>query len=68
MLLSPFVRQTSRTFVSSEDRECLLILKEMVEAGKLRPVIDRTYALSAVPDAIRYHEEGHARGKIVITV
>ena len=68
MLLSPFVRQTFRTFVSSEDRECLLVLKEMVESGKLTPVIDRTYALSEVPDAIRYHEEGHTRGKIVISV
>jgi NADPH:quinone reductase-like Zn-dependent oxidoreductase len=43
-------------------------LKQLIEAGKLTPVIDRTYLLSEVPEAIRYLEEGHARGKVVITV
>jgi NADPH:quinone reductase-like Zn-dependent oxidoreductase len=40
----------------------------MIEAGKVRPVIDRTYPLSQTAEAIRYLEEGHAKGKIVITV
>jgi NADPH:quinone reductase-like Zn-dependent oxidoreductase len=40
----------------------------MMETGKLNPVIDRTYKLDQVPEAIRYLEEGHARGKVVITV
>jgi NADPH:quinone reductase-like Zn-dependent oxidoreductase len=40
----------------------------MIEAGTLKPVIDRTYPLIEVPDAIRYLEEGHSRGKVVITV
>ena len=44
------------------------VLKDLIEAGKVTPVIDRTYPLSEVPDAIRYLEEGHARGKVVITV
>jgi NADPH:quinone reductase-like Zn-dependent oxidoreductase len=44
------------------------VLRELVEAGKVAPVIDRTYPLSEVPDAIRYVEQGHARGKVVITV
>jgi NADPH:quinone reductase-like Zn-dependent oxidoreductase len=44
------------------------VLKELIEAGKVRSVIDRTYPLSEVPEAIRYLEEGHARGKVVITV
>jgi NADPH:quinone reductase-like Zn-dependent oxidoreductase len=43
-------------------------MKELLEAGKAKPVIDRCYPLSEVPDAIRYLEEGHAQGKVVITV
>lgn len=43
-------------------------LKERIEVGEVSPVIDRTYSLSEVPEAIRYLEEGHARGKVVITV
>jgi NADPH:quinone reductase-like Zn-dependent oxidoreductase len=46
----------------------MLVLKELIESRKVRPVIDRTYPLSEVPEAIRYLEEGHARGKVVITV
>jgi NADPH:quinone reductase-like Zn-dependent oxidoreductase len=45
----------------------LMILKEMLESGKVVPVIDKRYTLKEVPDAIRYLAEGHARGKIVIT-
>ena len=67
-LLFPFVSQKLGTFVSSENYEDLIVLKELIESGKLTPVIDRTYPLAEVPDAIRYLEEGHARGKIVITV
>jgi D-arabinose 1-dehydrogenase-like Zn-dependent alcohol dehydrogenase len=46
----------------------LQFLKELIEAGKLTPVVDRTYSLGEVPDAIRCLHDGHARGKIVITV
>jgi NADPH:quinone reductase-like Zn-dependent oxidoreductase len=46
----------------------MVVLKELLEAGKITPVIDRTYSLSEVPEAIRYLEEGHARGKVVISV
>ena len=46
----------------------LLVLKELCEAGKVRPVIDRRFPLSEVPAAVRYVEDGHARGKVVITV
>jgi NADPH:quinone reductase-like Zn-dependent oxidoreductase len=45
----------------------LEFLKELIETGKLASVIDRTYPLREVPEAIRYLEEGHARGKVVIT-
>jgi NADPH:quinone reductase-like Zn-dependent oxidoreductase len=67
-LLSALVRQRLRPLVSKERRADLLVLKELIEAGKVTPVIDRTYPLSEVPQAIRYLEEGHARGKVVITV
>jgi NADPH:quinone reductase-like Zn-dependent oxidoreductase len=68
LMLSPFVDQKLGTFVSSENHEDLVVLKELIEAGKVAPVIDRTYPLSEVPEAIRYLEEGHAQGKVVITV
>src|SRR5215210_5508778 len=68
MMLSPFVGQKLGTFVSTQNHEDLLVLKELIESGKVTPVIDRTYPLAEVPEAMRYLEEGHARGKVVITV
>ncbi len=53
---------------SKPNQKDLAFLKELLEAGKVVPVIDRRYQLSEVPDALRYLEEGHARGKVVITV
>jgi NADPH:quinone reductase-like Zn-dependent oxidoreductase len=50
------------------NKEDLRVLKELVEAGTVSPVLDRTYPLAEVPDAIRYLEEGRARGKVVVTV
>lgn len=67
-MLSAFVSQKLRGLTSTERREDLEFLKELIEAGKVTPVIDRTYPLSEAPEAIRYLEEGHARGKVVITV
>ena len=60
--------QKLTTFISKENHQDMLILKELIEAGKVTPVIDRTYPLSEAPQAIRYLEGGHARGKVVITV
>ncbi|MGB5504195.1 MAG: NAD(P)-dependent alcohol dehydrogenase [Polyangiales bacterium] len=68
LLLSPFVRQRLRTFVAKESAEDLLVLKELIESGKVTPVIDRTYALREAADAIRHLKEGHARGKLVLSV
>jgi NADPH:quinone reductase-like Zn-dependent oxidoreductase len=68
LLLSPFVRQRLRVFVVRHNRQDLAVLKELVEAGKLVPVIDRRYALSDVPEALRHQGEGHARGKSVIAL
>ena len=64
--LSPFVRQRMRVFIVKHNREDLAVLKELVEAGKVAPVIDRHYKLSEVPEALRYQGEGHPQGKIVI--
>ncbi|MGZ8786511.1 MAG: NAD(P)-dependent alcohol dehydrogenase [Acidimicrobiia bacterium] len=67
-VLSLFVRQQGRPFVSLPNKEDLATLKELVEAGKVTPVIDRTYPLSQTAEAIGHVGEGHARGKTVITV
>jgi NADPH:quinone reductase-like Zn-dependent oxidoreductase len=50
------------------NKEDLTILSDLMQAGKVTPVIDRRYSLSEVPAAIRYLEEGHARGKVIVTV
>jgi NADPH:quinone reductase-like Zn-dependent oxidoreductase len=68
LLLSPFVGHNLRAFVAKGDKEDLLLLREQIEAGKVTPVIDRTYPLSEAPEAVRHLEAGHARGKIVITM
>src|SRR5205807_5009044 len=68
LLLSALVRQRMRVFVVRHNREDLGVLKELVEAGKITPVIDRRFALADVPDALRYQGEGHTAGKIVIAV
>ncbi|TLZ83664.1 MAG: zinc-binding dehydrogenase, partial [Methanobacteriota archaeon] len=67
-ILSRFVHQRPLFFIAKLPREDLILLKELLEAGKVTPVIDRTYPLTETPAAIRYLEEGHARGKVVITV
>jgi NADPH:quinone reductase-like Zn-dependent oxidoreductase len=67
-VLSRFVGQRLRMLASKPRQEDLQTLRELIEAGKLTPVIDRTYPLPEVPEAIRQLEAGHTRGKIVITV
>jgi NADPH:quinone reductase-like Zn-dependent oxidoreductase len=67
-MLSPFVSQKLGTFVSKPKGGDLVVLKELIEAGKVTPVIGQTYPLSEVPEAFRRLEKGHARGKVVITV
>jgi NADPH:quinone reductase-like Zn-dependent oxidoreductase len=68
VLLSPFVGQTLRTFVNSENHKDLIVLTGLIEAGKVTPAIDRRYPLAEAPKAIRYLLEGHARGKVVVTI
>ena len=67
-MLSLFVSQRMVPFVTTANKEDLVVLKDLLEAGKVTPVIDRSYGLIDVPEAIRYLEEGHARGKVVVTV
>ena len=66
LVLSPFVSQKMASFTVKPNKADLQILRQLIEAGKLAPVIDRTYPLSEVPEAIRYLENGRARGKIVV--
>ncbi|HEY6478702.1 MAG TPA: NAD(P)-dependent alcohol dehydrogenase [Streptosporangiaceae bacterium] len=68
MLLSPFVGQKLGTFICSENAADLLVLTGLIESGQVTPVIDRAYPLSEAPAAIRYLQDGHARGKVVISV
>ena len=64
---SPFLRQQGRPYLSVPKLKDLTFLKELIEAGKVTPAIDRTYPLSDAADAFRYLGNGHARGKVVIT-
>ena len=68
LALSPFVRHNLRMVLAATKAADLQVLTELIEAGKVTPVIDRTYPLSKAPDAIRDLQAGHARGKLVITV
>lgn len=68
VVLRRFVKQRLVFFLAQTNKEDMLVLKELLETGKVVPVIDRTYPLSETPEAIRYLETGHARGKVVITV
>ncbi len=73
LLLGSWVSMTGRKKIgqmetAKPNKKDLVFIKELLEAGKVVPVIDRTYPLSEVPEAIRYLEAGHAKGKVVITV
>ena len=68
LLVSRFVGQRLLLLLAKNSKEDLLALKELIEAGKVTPVIGRTYQLSEAPEAIRYLEAGHAEGKTVIAV
>jgi NADPH:quinone reductase-like Zn-dependent oxidoreductase len=66
--LSPAVSQRLVSFLAHQSQADLAVLRELIQAGKVTPVIDRTYSLSRAAEAIGYLEQGHARGKVVITV
>lgn len=68
LFLSPFVDQDMAMLLADVTRDDLLYLGGLIESGQMKTVIDRSYPLAEVPEAIRYLEDGHARGKVVITV
>jgi NADPH:quinone reductase-like Zn-dependent oxidoreductase len=68
LVLSRFVPQRLRMLSSTPNQDDLETLRQLIEAGKVRPVIDRTFPLAEVPRAIHHLEEGHTGGKVVITV
>ena len=72
MLLGPWISMTGSkkmgNVMAKPNQKDLVVMKELLEAGKVVPVIDRSYPLREVPEALRYLEEGHAQGKVVITV
>ena len=66
---SAFTSQTLKGFVAKENAADLVVLKDLIEAGKVKPLIDRSFSLADVPQAMRYLRDGSGRkGKIVITV
>jgi len=67
-LASRFSRQKFQMYTTKVKQEDLAVLRDLLATGKVKPVIDRTYKLREAADAMRYLEEGHARGKVVITV
>jgi NADPH:quinone reductase-like Zn-dependent oxidoreductase len=68
ILLSRLVHQTFVPFTARLTRDDLSVLGELMKSGTVVPVIDRRYPLSEVREAMRYAEEGHVRGKVVLTV
>ena len=68
LLLSPFTSQRLTTFICSENTQDLRALTELIESGQVRPVIDRTYPLSQAAEAIQYLRDGHAHGKVVVSL
>ena len=68
VFLSRFSGRSSSDYGTKLNKEDLKLLSDLMANGKVTPVIDRTYKLSETAEAMRYFEEGHARGKIVITV
>jgi NADPH:quinone reductase-like Zn-dependent oxidoreductase len=68
LLMSPFISQKMGMMMAELNKEDLTILGDLMQSGKVKPVIDRTYPLSQIAEAMRYLEAGHARGKVIITV
>jgi NADPH:quinone reductase-like Zn-dependent oxidoreductase len=68
LLLSPFVGQKLGTFIASENAADLAVLRDLVEAGDVRPAVDQTYALSDAAAAVSHVQDGRARGKVVVAI
>lgn len=68
LVVSPFVSQRLRPFAATDKREDLMVLKELIESAKVSPVVDRTYQLHEVAEALTYYGAGHVHGKVIITM
>jgi len=72
LLLGPWISMTGSkkmvNYIAQPNQKDLVFIKGLLESGKVKPVVDKLYPLSEVPDAIRYLEKGHARGKVIITM
>ncbi|MGE5209306.1 MAG: NAD(P)-dependent alcohol dehydrogenase [Alphaproteobacteria bacterium] len=66
--LASFTDQEFAQYITKMNKQDLIMLADLIQGGKLKPVIDRRYKLSEAPEAMRYLDEGHARGKVIITV
>ena len=67
-VLAPAVSQRMASFLAHQTKADLTVVRELIEAGKVEPVIDKTYPLARAADALRYLEEGHAMGKVIVTI
>ena len=68
LVVSPFVSQDMTMFLAKLDKKDLTLMRDLMESGKVTPVIDRRYKLSEVAQAMGYLEAGHARGKVIVTI
>jgi NADPH:quinone reductase-like Zn-dependent oxidoreductase len=68
LLLSPFISQKMEMMIAQITKDDLVVLRDLMQSGKVKPVLDRTYPLPQTAEAIRYLEKGHARGKVVLTM
>jgi len=68
MFLSSFTSQKFPTYIAKLTKDDLTVLRDLMQSGRVSPIIDRTYKLSETQAALRYLEEGHARGKVVVTM
>ncbi|MEA2009816.1 MAG: NAD(P)-dependent alcohol dehydrogenase [Actinomycetota bacterium] len=68
VVVSPFVSQDLRSFISSTNKDDLVVLKELIEEGRITPVVDRAFPLTETADALNHVGERHTRGKTVVTV
>jgi NADPH:quinone reductase-like Zn-dependent oxidoreductase len=66
--VSPFIAQKFRFYIAKTLKADLIVLRDLMQEGKVKPVIEREYPMSETAEALRYLEEGHARGKVVITI
>ncbi len=67
-IASRFVKEKFIAYIAEFNKADMTVLRDLIEAGKIKPVIDRTFPFTQVPDAVRYLETGHAKGKVVVTV